>query len=418
MHQAGQYDDFYMVEHLGRQDVIVAIDRLLGQLQHRTVMRSLSPVKVMAAGSPAARSSSRISSRIWATSSSVSAMTNLLDTIQSDILGTTPLSDVLRKAMVLAFRLKNQELKDWVDHELNSYPGSVALPDYRLLQTGCFGTFSNGYRTVKNIAVPWSVFPEGMREQVIHLHVNEGIRSLESMLESSQKSESGTLHMAFSGDLLAYLSDRVIDDMACLSAWRVVTGAAIAGILDAIRNRLLTLTLELADRYPEAAKQDFNAAATNPSSKQLEPVIQYIIYGDSHTFQAGPNPQHHQEALTVSNEVTMGDGNTFQGDFVVAHSIEQSFNRATESDLADPVKELLKQLVTQVGLMSKELSPEEAQQVARDVAALTTEATSKTPRKQWIQLSGEGLIKAATNIGKVGVPVIELVNKALPLLTG
>ncbi len=345
-------------------------------------------------------------------------MTNLLETIQTDIDGTTSLSKVLRSATVLAFRLKNQELRDWVDRELNGYPDGSTVPDYRVLPTASFGTFTNGFRTIQNVAIPLNVFPDDTREQFHSMAMRQGIRELESMLETCVRSGEGTLHSRYPGITTHYLANRVFADMVCLSAWRSVSQAGLTGILDAVRNRLLTLTLELAERYPAAAQLDFNTTAANPSSERLAQVINYTINGDHHTFQAGTNSQQRQEVLTVRNEVNVGDGNTFQGDFVVAHAIEQSFNRAAASDLADPVKELLKQLATETGKMIKVLPAEQAQQAARDVETLRTEATSKTPRKQWIQLSGEGLMKAATNIGKIGLPVIELVNKLYPLLPG
>ena len=96
----------------------------------------------------------------------------------------------------------------------------------------------------------------------------------------------------------------------------------------------------------------------------------------------------------------------------------KSFNRIASSELLDTTKDLLKQLTTAAGEMSKEMPPETAQQVASDVEALTKEATSKAPRPQWLQLSGKGLVEAAKNVGAIGVPVIVLVEKLLPLLTG
>jgi hypothetical protein len=43
----------------------------------------------------------------------------------------TPLSDLLRKAKILAVRLGNRRLEEWVDRELNGYSTSDPLPPYR-----------------------------------------------------------------------------------------------------------------------------------------------------------------------------------------------------------------------------------------------------------------------------------------------
>ena len=109
-------------------------------------------------------------------------------------------------------------------------------------------------------------------------------------------------------------------------------------------------------------------------------------------------------------EVTLGDGNVFHNsNLVVAKKIEDSFNKAASAEVSDELKDLLKELAVAVGKMSEDLSPEESEQVARDLETLTAEATSNKPRQKWWQLSVEGLEQAAKNVGKVGVPVAILI---------
>ena len=59
--------------------------------------------------------------------------------------------------------------------------------------------------------------------------------------------------------------------------------------------------------------------------------------------------------------------------------------------------------------MGEALPQEKAEQVARDLQTLVAEASSKKPRKQWWQLSIEGLKKTAKDVGEIGKPVLELV---------
>lgn len=47
--------------------------------------------------------------------------------------GTVEISTVLRKAKILASRLKNREFGQWVDCELNGYSDVADLPPYRIL---------------------------------------------------------------------------------------------------------------------------------------------------------------------------------------------------------------------------------------------------------------------------------------------
>lgn len=125
----------------------------------------------------------------------------------------------------------------------------------------------------------------------------------------------------------------------------------------------------------------------------------------------------HAEAVTMSKiEIKLGDGTVIHGDFVVANSIRDSFNQAESADISDELKGLLKELAKEVGKMSEALPKETSEQVARDLQALVAEASSKKPRKQWWQLSIEGLKRAAKDAGEIGKPVLELAAKVVPIL--
>jgi hypothetical protein len=127
----------------------------------------------------------------------------------------------------------------------------------------------------------------------------------------------------------------------------------------------------------------------------------------------------HTEAMTMSkNEINIGDNATIYGDVVAAQSIKNSFNKVASSEAPDDVKDLLKKLAVAVEKMSESLPKETAQQAARDLETLVAEATSKSPRKEWWQLSVEGLKKAAINVGEIGKPVLELAGKVVMLLMG
>lgn len=126
----------------------------------------------------------------------------------------------------------------------------------------------------------------------------------------------------------------------------------------------------------------------------------------------------HAEAMNMTKiNVKLGDGTTIHGDFVVANSIKDSFNRVDKASVSDELKDVLKELAKAVANMSEKLPTDTAQQVARDLETLTSEVTSKSPRKQWWQLSVEGLTKAAKDIGEVGKPVLELVTKIVAILS-
>ena len=56
--------------------------------------------------------------------------------------GKQPLAKVLRKCLILAFDLKNDELKYWTEKELNGFDKDDELPPYRSVTLHSKGNFS------------------------------------------------------------------------------------------------------------------------------------------------------------------------------------------------------------------------------------------------------------------------------------
>ncbi len=52
-----------------------------------------------------------------------------------------PVSVLLRKCLVLAYQLKNDKLKNWVEKELDGYGLDDEIPEYRLTGAQAKGTF-------------------------------------------------------------------------------------------------------------------------------------------------------------------------------------------------------------------------------------------------------------------------------------
>jgi hypothetical protein len=69
-----------------------------------------------------------------------------------------------------------------------------------------------------------------------------------------------------------------------------------------------------------------------------------------------------------------------------------------------------------VEAMSKDLPDEQATEVKDDLDKLVEEATKENPKQKWYSVSIDGLTKAATNLGKVGEPVVKLAGQVLKLL--
>lgn len=119
----------------------------------------------------------------------------------------------------------------------------------------------------------------------------------------------------------------------------------------------------------------------------------------------------------VNAEIKLGSV-TVGGDFnlVTAKNIENSFNKAASANVRNDLKESLKSLAVEVSKLAKQLPPEAAEAVSKDLEALTTEAIAKKPRKEWYELSAKGLLEAAKTVAEMAGPVTTAVKAVLALL--
>lgn len=70
------------------------------------------------------------------------------------------LTNGLYKLKLLASRIKNVELSNWINKELNGYEKEDVLPDYRITSSQLIGYFTNGYQDLPNQQIPFYVLPE------------------------------------------------------------------------------------------------------------------------------------------------------------------------------------------------------------------------------------------------------------------
>ena len=115
-------------------------------------------------------------------------------------------------------------------------------------------------------------------------------------------------------------------------------------------------------------------------------------------------------------EIKFGDNAVISGDFIVANTIQNSFNRVQELEGNDDLKDNLKRLCETVAAMTEELSKETAQQVAGDLDSLIKEATLAKPRAEWVQIAANAITGVAKTVKEVGKPVMDILKVILPMV--
>lgn len=172
-------------------------------------------------------------------------------------------------------------------------------------------------------------------------------------------------------------------------------------------------TLEVLDREKGVTSADL----LNLRSQAGKLVIESLnLFQDKAYIETVLGDKIMSQGKQENTEITIGDNAQFFGDFVVAKSIENSFNKVIASELSDELKGLLKELSVAVSRIIEHLPKDEAQDVAEDLDTLINQATREKPKRKWWSVSVDGLSKAAEKLGKIGMPVLEIIGKIVPLL--
>lgn len=188
------------------------------------------------------------------------------------------ITTLLRRVQVLAAKLGNEQLKEWVRSELNGYASESELPGYRILPArargNLAGPFNSGY---KGLIIPESVLPEGLRKFASSVMLRQPISAIQALAD--QSNESGTFTFPWPGDLTAMMQEKISPGNVLWAAWQEVSRSQLVGLIDTIRNRVLDFALELEQQSPEAG--DDTSPTTQAESKAVaQYLVQTFIFGN------------------------------------------------------------------------------------------------------------------------------------------
>jgi hypothetical protein len=154
-------------------------------------------------------------------------------------------------------------------------------------------------------------------------------------------------------------------------------------------------------------------------AKQISAVLEIDQKGTQGIFGIGEfsNYFYNIENLTMSKiEFQIGDGNVFQGPFVVAEKIKNSFNNAQSGTENVELRDLLKNLVESVAKLQEKLETTDAEASAADVETFVNEAIRDKPRRSWLTMIGENLKNFASKVEEFAGPVAKVIEKIIAMI--
>lgn len=230
-----------------------------------------------------------------------SVLGDLIDGASGDEMRVATL---LRKVKIVAARVETPVLEEWVEHELNGYPTEGPLPDYRARHdVEVRGDFTGPYGSSMTAALipPSSIVPKTSVDlsDLFAMEWREPISEIESFL----RPDGDTVQAQWPADAVSYVNGlinrgevRLYEGMYLVSAYRLLSGPAIAALIDRVRTRILDLALALEGVSPNVGGVEL--AATDRDQAQS---VVFNMFGGSANIALGP------DAIQTANAVMVGD---------------------------------------------------------------------------------------------------------------
>ncbi len=199
---------------------------------------------------------------------------------------TVKTTDLLRKAMVAARLLKQPEWATWIDHELQGYPQSGDLPPYRVLQ-GELKVDVPGHGRL-----PLPIRNAEMNRLITESRFGHPMGALEDLAVPGE-----VVRSFFTPEQSQFL----IQELSLPGVPELALGSnQVRGLIEAVRDKLLTWALDLADAGIQGDGMSFSPQEQQ-QAQQLAPVNIHIG-GNATGFQFMQSSPGGQQQQTATGE--------------------------------------------------------------------------------------------------------------------
>jgi hypothetical protein len=217
------------------------------------------------------------------------------DIIESLTDKSNTLTDILIKTKVLAFKLKNQELQNWIDSELNGYDEKEELPKYRILSCEIMGTISNGFKQAKNYPIPLTSVSADLRKGMKTVKMSQSISALDEFI---RKEKGSKMYMHVPPEMYDYMSRDFEGGFVIEYARREIDRVQVIETLTSVKSKLLDFLLKLNQEIGDEKISDLNSAQTNDLVSSL---FNSSVFGNNTTIIVGDNNKQNVKNITKGN---------------------------------------------------------------------------------------------------------------------
>lgn len=281
----------------------------------------------------------------------------IIDLLSSENAST---ENALIKAQVLAHRLGDSELSQWVEHELRGYPDTAEIPSYRVVSVTLVGHITNGVYHYQNQTLPTAHLPEKLKSNLTRRELRQSI----SVLENWSKTEN--MGTSIPAEVLPAFSKSLSQTYYVQQAWGRFGVGSILQVLTQIRSRLLEFCLKISDQFPpEMTAPEVREKAEEMGSKD---VFRNAIFGDNTTIVVGDGSIGYVKNTIIANDIeslvrhldSLGVGSTDLEELKAA-IVDDSISTSLEQKSLGPrVRSWIGTMVAKAGTASWQVSLEAA----------------------------------------------------------
>jgi hypothetical protein len=256
---------------------------------------------------------------------------HLLNEITDLLSSSSPsLEDALFKAQVLAHRLGEQDMKQWVSNELKGYPDRENLPTYRVVPVTVMANLSNGVVRYTDQPLPMMGVDQRLREKLGTRRVSESV----AVVAEWAKLDSD-LAIVIAPEYYGHIKKGIDRSFEIERAWGKHSVGAMLQIVTEVRSRLLELALQVSDRIPQEPRPEAIRAVAQEVA--VSEIFRNAVFGSNTTIVVGGG-----SIQGVTNNVTVNDLDSLVS-ALRAHGVQDTdlkhLKRAIETDDAsDDVK--------------------------------------------------------------------------------
>ena len=225
---------------------------------------------------------------------------SLLQEIQASLLQSeSDIGPILLKLRFVASRLGSTPLEEWVKFESEGYPAGMDVPDYRRVRASYSGSWSNrliGH--VNNAPIPIHLVEKYAGKEWADISIRQSISAIDSLVSG----EGDTL-MTDASNLILLFQGKIYPDFTCVSVSGEISKTSVIEIQNAVRNRVLELTIELERAIPEVANVQLKGPidAEDDAAEAVTQVFNQTIYGTNTTL------AHGQIGTQINLAIEQGD---------------------------------------------------------------------------------------------------------------